>query len=497
MNVQGGTAENAVRNYRLFIDGDHAASESGRVIERHNPATGALVATWPAGTAKDAERAIAAARAAFADRRWCGLSVAERSAVLFAVADRIRDNAAELARIESLESGKTLAQATDEVLWAADIWRYAAGQARAQHGDSHGNLGDGKLALVLREPAGVVGMITPWNFPLVILSQKLPFALAAGCSVVIKPSELTSGTTLIVASYLSDAGLPAGVFNVVTGYGKDVGAVLSAHPAVDVITFTGSTATGQAIIAAAAPTMKKTVLELGGKSPNIVFADADIDAAVDAAIKGVVLNQGAECCAGSRVLVQYSILEDFKARLLEKVRRVTVGDPLSPDSTIGAIVNETQFEKIKAYIAKGRAQNTLLCGGEPVAGLPGYFLQPTIFCDVRPGDAIATDEIFGPVMALIGFDTPEEAAIIANDTAYGLASGIWTSSVDNAIWMARAIRAGIVWVNTYLDLPTEVPIGGIKQSGYGRENGRFAIEEFQVLKTVVIQDSRAYGKYLG
>lgn len=486
-----------VRSYRLYIDGQYCASESGGTIERRSPASGALVATWPAGTGADARRAIAAAQAAFASRIWAGLSVGERAEVLFGVAERIRADVAKLARMESLESGKTISQATDEVLWAADIWRYAAGQARASHGDAHSNVGDGKLALVLREPAGVVGIITPWNYPLVVLSQKLPFALAAGCSIVVKPSELTSGTTLELAAYLADAGLPKGVYNVVTGYGGEVGSVLSSDPGIDVVTFTGSTATGQAIVSAAAKTLKKTVLELGGKSPNIVFADADIDAAVDGAIKGIVINQGAECCAGSRVLVEASILEEFKARLLEKIKRVKVGDPLDPESTVGAVVNDVQFEKIKRYIAKGRQENTLLCGGEVIDGLPGYFVQPTVFCDVEPGDAVATDEIFGPVMALIGFEDAEDAARIANDTTYGLASGIWTSNIDTAVWMARAIRAGIVWVNTYLDLPTEVPIGGIKQSGYGRENGRLAIEEFQVVKTIVIQDSRGYGKYLG
>lgn len=486
-----------VRSYTLYIDGEQSASNGGKTIERRSPASGELVATWPAGTEADAKRAIAAAQAAFVSHSWAGLSVGERAEVLFGVADRIRANVAKLARMESLESGKTISQATDEVLWAADIWRYAAGQARASHGDAHNNVGDGKLALVLREPAGVVGIITPWNYPLVVLSQKLPFALAAGCSIVVKPSELTSGTTLELASYLAEAGLPKGVYNVVTGYGGDVGTVLSADPGIDVITFTGSTATGQAIITAAAKTLKKTVLELGGKSPNIVFADADIDAAVDGAIKGIVINQGAECCSGSRVLVQASILEDFKARLVEKIKRVKVGDPLDPESTIGAVVNEVQFDKIKSYIAKGKEQNTLLCGGEVLGELPGYFVQPTVFCDVKPGDAVATDEIFGPVMALMSFDDAEDAARIANDTTYGLASGIWTSNLDTAVWMARTIRSGIVWVNTYLDLPTEVPIGGIKQSGYGRENGRLAIEEFQVVKTIVIQDSRGYGKYLG
>ena len=486
-----------VRSYRLHIDGEPCASDGGGTIERRNPATGDLVATWPAGTEADARRAIAAAGVAFASRSWAGLSVGERAEVLFGVADRIRANVESLARMESLESGKTISQATDEVLWAADIWRYAAGQARADHGDAHSNVGDGKLALVLREPAGVVGIITPWNYPLVVLSQKLPFALAAGCSVVVKPSELTSGSTLELAAYLAEAGLPGGVYNVVTGYGADVGAVLSSDPGVDVVTFTGSTATGQAIVTAAAKTLKKTVLELGGKSPNIVFADADIDAAVDGAIKGIVINQGAECCSGSRVLVQASILEDFKARLVEKIKRVKVGDPLDPDSTIGAVVNEAQFEKIKRYIARGKEQNTLLCGGAVIDTLPGYFVHPTVFCDVRPGDAVATDEIFGPVMALMSFEDAEDAARIANGTTYGLASGIWTSSIDTAVWMARAIRAGIVWVNTYLDLPTEVPIGGVRQSGYGRENGRLAIEEFQVVKTIVIQDSRGYGKYLG
>ncbi|WP_051661010.1 aldehyde dehydrogenase family protein [Bosea sp. 117] len=485
-----------MREYGHFIDGVNAGSTGGEMIARENPATRMPVASWPAGTKADVDHAVAAAGAAFRDGRWSNLPALARSDVLRKVAEKLRNDGGALARIESEETGKPLRQATEEVPWAGDIWDFAAGQARAIHGDVHSNLGRDKLALVLRQPAGVVALITPWNYPLVVLSQKLPFALAAGCSVVVKPSEMTSGTTLEIARILTEAGLPDGVFNVVTGVGDPVGQALAEHPDVRVISFTGSTATGRKIVQASAGNMKKVVLELGGKNPFVVFDDADLDAAVDNCIKGFVYNAGAECCSGSRVFVQQGIFERFAGLLTEKLKSVKVGDPNDPDTVMGALISETHFRKVTGHIAEARRLGTLLHGGGTLDALPGYFVEPTVIAGLPAGAAALREEIFGPVIALVPFTDTAEAIAVANDTEYGLASSIWTDSLNTANEVSRAIESGIVWVNTFLDVASEIPIGGIKQSGYGRENGRQAIEEFTVLKTIVQQDTRTIGRYL-
>jgi betaine-aldehyde dehydrogenase len=484
------------RHYGHFINGAHRAASKDALIERVNPATGEITATWPSGTVGDVDAAVAVAVVAFEDGRWSGLTAAQRSDVIRAISSRLKSDFRDLALIESLETGKTLAQASEEIPWAGDIWDYAAGQARSLHGDTHGNLGPDKLGLVLREPIGPVALITPWNYPLVVLSQKLPFALAAGCTVVVKPSELTSGSTLVLAQYLADAGLPPGVFNVVTGYGDPVGRRLAEHPDIRMISFTGSTATGKSIQSAATANMKKVVLELGGKNPTVVFADANIEAAVDGAIKGFVYNSGAECCSGSRVFVQRSIAAGFVNALCEKLKRVAVGNPLDPATLMGAIISEVHLQKICRHIDEGKRVAKLAFGGERMSNLPGLFLQPTVFTDVPLSATLAREETFGPVVSIIPFDDIEEVIRLANDTEYGLASSIWTSNIDTAIGVARRIRSGIVWLNTFLDVPSEVPIGGVRQSGFGRENGRYAVEEFTVLKTIVLQKGGTAARYL-
>ncbi len=485
-----------MREYLHFIDGRTVAPGGGAFMVRENPATRTAVASWPAGTAEDVDAAVAAAAAAFADGRWSGLPASRRSEVLRAVSDYLKNNVDALARIESEETGKTFAQASEEIPWAGDIWDYAAGQARAIHGDLHSNLGDDKLALVLKEPAGPVALITPWNYPLVVLSQKLPFALAAGCTVVVKPSEMTSGTTLEIARILKEAGLPDGVFNVVTGTGDPVGQRLAEHPDIRVVSFTGSTATGKKIAAAAAGNMKKVIVELGGKNPFIVFDDANLDAAVDNAIKGFVYNSGAECCSGSRVYVQEGVLQAFTAALCAKLGTVKVGDPFAAETTMGAIISDAHFAKVTGFIEQARSEGRILFGGNSLSGLPGYFIEPTVVADLPASSSVIRDEIFGPVVALLPFKTTADAIAAANATEYGLASSVWTSNLDTATEVGRAVRSGIVWVNTFLDVASEIPIGGIRQSGYGRENGRYAIEEFTVLKTMVIQNSKSVGRYL-
>jgi len=330
----------------------------------------------------------------------------------------------------------------------------------------------------------------------VVLSQKLPFALAAGCTVVVKPSEFTSGTTLALAKLLEDAGLPPGVFNVVTGYGDPVGRRLAEHPDIRAVSFTGSTATARSILAAAAGNMKKVILELGGKNPNIVFADADLEAAVDGVIKGFIYNCGAECCSGSRVLVERSIVRQFTDFVCDALSRVRLGDPRDPETILGAIVNQTQYEKVRRYIEEGKKVATVAFAGKVDEGREGLFVGPHVFTDVPRTASIAREEIFGPVIAIIPFEDVCDAVRIANDTEYGLAAALWTRNLDTAITVSRGTHAGIVWVNTFLDIPSEVPFGGVRQSGFGRESGRYAIEEFTVLKTIVVQNITRAGRYL-
>ncbi len=491
--------ENAglIRRYSHYINGENITSTSGRLIERINPATGKLIGTLQDGTAEDVDLAVSAAVEAFEDGRWSGLTAAQRSDVLRNVSRRLKEDWQDLALYESLETGKPLAQASGEAQWAGDIWDYAAGQARSLHGETYTNVGEDKLGLVLKHPVGPVGLITPWNYPIVVLSQKLPFALAAGCTVVAKPSELTSGSTLAIAKFLEEAGLPKGAFNVVTGYGDPVGKRIAEHPHIRMISFTGSTVTGQSIARAATGNMKKVVLELGGKNPTVVFSDANLEAAVDGAIKGFVYNSGAECCSGSRVFVQRESIAAFTELLCKRLEAVKVGDPMDPLTTMGAIINEAQFAKINRYIAEGKKSGDLAFGGNVITDLPGLFVQPTVFTNVSPTAPIAREEVFGPVLVVIPFDDLSDAISLANDTEYGLAAGVWTSNLETALTMARKVRAGIVWVNTFLDMPSEVPFGGTRQSGYGRENGRQAIEEFTVTKSVVVQNPSTYERYLG
>lgn len=485
-----------IRRYGNYIDNNMVIPAEGTMIERKNPANNELIATWPASSKEDVDSAVAKATEAFEDGRWSGLTAAERAEIMLKVSAGILKHIDSLALIEVQETGKTLEQARGEVEFSSDMWSYAAGSARSLHGDSHTNVGQDKLALVVREPVGPVALIIPWNYPLVVLCQKLPYALAAGCTVVVKPSEFTSGTALELAKILEEAGVPRGVYNVVTGYGDPVGQTLACHTDIRQLSFTGSTATGQKIIQSSSSNMKKVVLELGGKNPTIVFGDANIEAAIDGAIRGFIWNSGAECCSGSRLYVQRPILESFTQRLIEKLKAVTVGDPLDPEIKMGAINNKQQFDKICSYIQKGKETSTLAFGGNIRDDLPGIFIEPTVFTNVSHDDVIAREEIFGPVCVIIPFDDTTDAIKMANDTQYGLASSIWTSDLNTSLLMSRAIRSGIVWVNTFLDIPTEIPLGGIKQSGYGRENGRVAIEEYTTTKTIVIQDPSTSGRFL-
>jgi acyl-CoA reductase-like NAD-dependent aldehyde dehydrogenase len=408
--------------------------------------------------------------------------------VLLKTAALIRQNSEELALCETLETGKPINQSRGEVLGAAGIWEYAAGQARALHGDSFNNLGDNLLGLVTREPVGVVGLITPWNFPFFILAERLPFILASGCTVVVKPSELTSGTTLMLAGLLKQAGLPDGVVNVLTGPGSVVGQAISEHADIDMVSFTGSTEVGRLTMAAAAGNMKKIGLELGGKNPQIVFADADLDAAADAIVFGICFNAGQCCVSGSRVVVHHSVEQLLTEKIVSLIAKVRIGDPLSESTQVGSITEQRHLERIQGYIEQGRKEGAVLVqGGARIDSAQGMYLQPTVFRKVTADMVIAREEIFGPVLTITEFNEFDEAMRLANDTPFGLAASIWSRDLETSLQAMRQIKAGRVWVNTTIAGGPELPSGGFKQSGIGRETGRYGVEEYTELKSVHVQ----------
>ena len=469
----------------MWIGGHEVSAQDGRHFTTTSPAHDIAVGTYPYADKADVDAAVSAARHAFDTGPWPMMAGRRRARLLHEVAQRIRADREALARLEVMESGKPIAQARSEMAAAVDLWEYASTLCRHTRGDTYNTLGESKLGMVLREPAGVVGMITPWNFPLLIISQKLPFALAAGCTAVIKPSELTPGTTLALCRMLHEAGVPPGVVNVVTGLGSPAGQSLAEHEAVDVVSFTGSTKVGRHVAALAGRNLKKVSLELGGKNPHIVFADADLDAALDAVVFGVYFNMGECCNSGSRLLVQRSIAESFTECVVERARTIPIGDPLDETTKVGAIINEGQMAKICHYVDAGReAGARLRLGGQRMNTEKGRFFEATVFDGVEPPMAIARDEIFGPVLSVVPFDTVDDAILIANDTLYGLSAGVWTRDVDTAFQVSRAVRAGTVWVNCFMDGHPELPFGGYKDSGLGRELGRFSADEFTELKTV-------------
>lgn len=478
---------------RHLIDGQWRDSADGEISDRLSPAHGTVVSRAAKGGKTEAEAALAAARTAFDNGCWSRLSGKTRAAVLLRTADLIEANVERMALIETLESGKPITQARGEISGAADLWRYAASLARTLHGDSHNSLGEGMLAVILKEPIGVVSIITPWNFPFWILSQKLPFALAVGCTCVVKPSELTPSTTVILGELLIEAGLPAGVVNIVLGYGQPVGATLASDPRVDMVTFTGSTAVGRGIAAAASATLKKVALELGGKNPQVICSDADVDSAADAVVFGVYFNVGQCCNSGSRIIVHEDISEAFTARVVELSRKVAFGDPLDPATQVGAIVTPEHGQKIDAYVSAARmAGARVTLGGRAlhVPGLGSQFYQPTVVTHVTPDMAIAREEVFGPVLTILTFRTLDEALNLVNDADYGLSAGIWSENIHTCLTFARGAQAGTVWTNTWMDGFPEVTFGGVKQSGLGREIGCQGLEEFMEIKSLVMRIGR-------
>ncbi|MBV7397180.1 aldehyde dehydrogenase family protein [Mameliella sediminis] len=477
------------REFGFYVDGAVVAAGDREVFERRSPGHDVPVTLIPKCTSADLDMAVDAARRAFDDRRWSGLNGQARAAVLLKAGALIRERLDEIAYWETLENGKPISQARAEVGGCADMFEYASGLARSLHGDSFNNLGDGMFGLVTREPVGVVGIITPWNFPFLILCERVPYVLASGCTIVAKPSEVTSATTLILAEILTEAGLPAGCMNVVTGSGSSIGQALLEHPRVDMLSFTGSTAVGRRVVEAAGRTnFKKLGLELGGKNPQIVFADADLEDAADGVAFGIGFNTGQCCVSGSRLIVERSVADQFAQMVQDKFAKVRVGDPLDESTQIGAITTDAQNNTIMSYIEKGKAEGArLIAGGEQLDFGRGQYIAPTLFGDVTSDMAIAREEIFGPVLTIMPFDTVDEAITIANDTEYGLAASVWTKNIDKALMVTRRVQAGRFWVNTTLAGGPELPLGGFKQSGWGREAGMYGVEEYTQVKSVHIE----------
>jgi len=479
------------KHYRQVVDGRLGEAESGERFVRRSPAHDVPAGDYPLADIADTDLAVASARRAFADGPWARMSGAERSRILFRAADLIEKHSEELARADVLEGGKPISQARAEMAGAIDLWRYVAGQARALHGDSNTNLGPHMIGITTREPVGVAALITPWNFPFVIVSQKLPFALAAGCTTVVKPSELTPGSTLRLGELLLEAGLPNGVCNVLVGYGNTVGQRLAEHPDVDMISFTGSTAVGKGIVRASAGNLKRVSLELGGKNPQIVCADAELEGAADAVVFGVFFNAGQCCNSSSRLLIESSVADAFVRRIEEVSRRVVVGDPLDERTKVGAIVSDAQMKRITGFVRDADAAGArIVLGGDRMKTDRGLFMSPTIVAAVDRSMPIAHEEVFGPVLSVLTFDTLDEAIEIANETHYGLSAGIWTDSHQAALRAGRALSAGTVWVNCWMDGFPEMPFGGMRQSGIGRELGREAIAEFTETKSILFHQGR-------
>lgn len=485
------SAETAEREYEVFIDAAWMPSIGGETYVRENPATGAPIAAFQLGRAADADRAVAAAAKAHRSRVWRDMPGAEKQVKLRGIADWLRADVDRLTQVVSLETGKPLARARFDVIFAADYFDYYSGLVRLDGGRTIPNLRRDLFAFTLHEPAGVAALLTPWNYPLLIAAQKAAPALAAGCTLVIKPAPWTPLTALELARACEAVEMPAGVVNVVTdsGPGSPVGEALVAHPDVSVVSFTGSSQTGQRVVAAAAPTLKKVALECGGKSPNIIHHDADLEPAVDAAVSGMFFNTGQVCNAGSRLFVHEDVADEFMTRLIALTRTLRIGDPTRPETQLGPVISASHLEHIMGYIELGREEGArLVLGGDRIADAElrnGYFLQPTVFDEVEQGMRIAREEIFGPVLAVSRYTEIEDAIADANATPYGLAGAIWSHDIDVITRVTNELDVGMVWVNDFLAMFPETPHGGYGMSGIGREMGPEALLEFQENKTVI------------
>ncbi len=479
-------------SYRqMLIDGKWVDAASGKKFETRNPATGDLLATVAEGDAEDINRAVVAARRAF-EGPWSKVKPFERQNLLLKLAELVEKNFEELSQLDTLDMGAPISRTRGNRLRVLGMLRYYAGQATALHGETIENSLPGEIfSYTLKEPVGVVGAIIPWNGPLAATIWKIGPAIATGCTVVLKPAEEAPLTSLRVAELAMEAGIPPGVVNVVPGYGETAGAALASHPGVDKVAFTGSHITGQSIVKASAGNLKRVSLELGGKSPDIVFADADLDVAVPGAAMAVFANSGQICSAGTRLFVEKAIYDEFVGRVAEFGKKLQVGNGLDPNTQIGPLVSEQQLERVTGYLDIGQKEGArALAGGTRITEGPlakGYFVSPTVFANVQDNMRIAQEEIFGPVISAISFTDMDELVRRANATNFGLGSGVWTRDVSKAHHVAKSLRAGSVWVNCYQAMDPAVPFGGYKMSGYGRESGKQHLEEYLNVKAVWIK----------
>ncbi len=473
---------------KMLIDGKWVEAASGKSFATLNPATGEVLARVAEGDREDVDRAARAARRAFDEGPWPRLRPVDRQRLLLAIADLIEEHGEELAELETLDNGKTLVESRNvDIPAAAETFRYYAGWVTKIYGETNPSE-ESFFNYTLREPVGVCGQIIPWNFPLLMAAWKLAPALACGNTCVLKPAEQTPLTALRLGELLLEAGVPPGVVNIVPGFGETAGRAVVQHPMIDKIAFTGSTEVGKEIQREAAGTLKRLSLELGGKSPNIVFGDADVDAAVQGALLGVFFNQGQVCCAGTRLFVEQPMHDEFVDRLAKHASEMQQGSGLDPATRIGPLVSQEQLDRVTGYLELGKREGARpVIGGErnTAKGLEkGYFVKPTIFTGVKNDMRIAREEIFGPVVAVLPFRDEGDAVLQGNDTLYGLAAGVWTRDVSKAHRVARAIRAGTVWVNCYNVFDAAAPFGGYKESGYGRELGLYALDLYTQVKSV-------------
>jgi phenylacetaldehyde dehydrogenase len=489
-NLEPNVSSFVARKHKILINGKWQDSASGKTFPTYNPATGEVLSQVAEGDREDIDRAVKAARAAFETGPWSQMTPSERGRAIWRLADLLEKHTEEFAQIESLDNGKPLkvARAADVPL-AVDMLRYMAGWATKIEGNTIPlsvpyTPGTKYLAYTLREPIGVVGQIIPWNFPLLMAAWKLGPALATGCTVVLKPAEQTPLSALRLGELMQEAGIPDGVVNVVAGYGETAGAALAAHPDVDKVAFTGSTEVGKLILKAAAGNLKKVSLELGGKSPNVVFADADLKSAIPGAASAIFFNHGQCCCAGSRLYVEEKAFDEVVDGVAKKAAKIRLGPGLESVSDMGPLVSEEQLNRVCGFLESGKSEGAKAVTGGERLGDKGYFVKPTVLVNTNEKMKVVREEIFGPVVTAIPFRDPEELLPKANDTVYGLAAGIWSSDIKKAHTIASKLKAGTVWINCYNIFDAALPFGGYKQSGWGREMGHEVLEHYTETKAV-------------